>query len=561
MNTHFRRLRRSPILILVGAAVTLVAVSAFRWQDENDYYYKLNKSLELFGQVYREIAQNYVDQVDPEEFIAAGIQGMLKELDPYTVYLRKRESADLDLLTNGYYGGVGITVGVRDSMVTIVDVVDGYSAQREGVRIGDRIMEIDGANLLHAPLERLREYTRGEPSSKLRMTVLREGVNEPLTFELTRENIRVKSVTYSGMLDNDIGYIRLERFGTNAGEEVRAAISSLQSHGSVEGLVLDLRDNPGGLLESAVDVASKFVPVGSVIVTTRGRDSSEERTYRSTEEPIAGDIPLVVLINGGSASAAEIVAGAIQDMDNGLILGEKSFGKGLVQSVRRLPHDATLKMTTARYFTPSGRCIQKVDYSSHRFGTIRAVLDTASQLAYHTRTGRPVYEHGGISPDTLVAGDDSLSLVEQLRQEDVIFNFATRYTARMRDLPAGFVITDALYHDFSQYALAEMSGSMVKTGSLAKLRELREAAVAGKFSGGTMRRIDDLRDALVEEERQSFDRNRAEIEHALYCEIAGRFGGQQQRVAVTLPGDRQVAAAMGLLRTGRRDYTRLLSVR
>lgn len=559
MNALLRFVRRSPVIFALSVLILVVAVSAFTWKNESDYYYKLNTSLELFGQVYREIAQNYVDEVDPEEFIAAGIQGMLKELDPYTVYMRKRESSDIDLLTSGYYGGVGITVGFRDSAVTIVDVVDGYSAQHEGVRIGDKIASIDGVELLHGPLDRLREYTRGEPSTILRMTVLREGATAPLTFELTRENIRVRSISYSDLLNGDIGYIRLDRFGTNAGEEMRAAIVDLEHRGRLSGLILDLRDNPGGLLESAVDVASKFVPAGSVIVTTRGRDSSEERTYRSVEEPIASGLPLVVLVNGGSASAAEIVAGAIQDLDNGIILGEQSFGKGLVQSVRRLPHDATLKMTTARYFTPSGRCIQKIDYKSGRFGA-HLEADTA-HAAYRTKMGRLVYGHGGILPDTVVEGEDSLTLAEQLRRDDLYFNFATRYTAGLKVLPAGFRVDDDLFRSFQEYALTAMYSTSGKGSVLSDLHDLQAAALREGFSHETLQKIESVKGDILADERRSLERNRDAIARELYGEIVGRFGGQRERIAVTLPGDRQVTAAIGLLRSGRGDYTRLLSIR
>jgi carboxyl-terminal processing protease len=390
------------------------------------------------------------------------------------------------------------------------------------------------------------------------MVVLREGVKTPLTFELTRENVHVKSISYTGVLDHDIGYIKLDRFGTNAGEEMRAAITELKSHGRLGGLVLDLRGNPGGLLESAVDVASKFVPSGSVIVTTRGRDSSEERTYRSIEEPIASGIPLVVMVDGGTASAAEIVAGAIQDLDGGIILGEQSFGKGLVQSVRRLPHDATLKMTTARYFTPSGRCIQKIDYRDGRFG-LHVSGDTAHSI-YHTRTGRMVYEHGGITPDTLVS-EDTLSLVEQLRRNDLLFNFATRYAAGMKSIPASFSVNGDLFHKFEDYALGAMAGSTASGSALSELRVLEDAARREGFSSGAIQRIASLKAGLMEEEEQSFERNREAISRALYCEIAGRFGGQRERVGLTIPGDHQIDAALGLLRAGRGEYTRLLSVR
>lgn len=288
MNRIPARLQR--ILISTAAFLLLGAIfTGFTWQDEDDYYYKMNKGLETFGQVYREIAQSYVDTVDPDEFISAGIQGMLKTLDPYTVFLRKKEAADIDLLTSGSYGGIGITVGMRDSMVTIVDVLDGYSAQREGVRIGDKIFSINGTTILRGPVDALRDYTRGEPNSTLQMTVLRDGVPDPVTFQLTRENIRVRSVSYSGILGDGVGYIRLERFSTNAGDETRSAILDMQKQGQIKGIVLDLRDNPGGLLESAVDVGAKFLPPAvrssrhAVVIPTRNGSTARAKNLLPQE--------------------------------------------------------------------------------------------------------------------------------------------------------------------------------------------------------------------------------------------------------------------------------------
>jgi carboxyl-terminal processing protease len=559
MNTPSKLLRRS-LLPLSLLALTAALVSGFRWQDDDDYYYKLNKGLETFGQVYREVSQSYVDTIDPETFIVGAIQGMLKTLDPYTAYLRRKESADIDLLTSGSYGGIGITVGMRDSMVTIVDLLDGYSAQREGVRIGDRILSIDGATLINGPLDTLRDYTRGEPNTSLQMTVLRDGVSEPLSFVLTRENIKVRSVSYSGMVGDGVGYIRLERFSTNAGDETRSAIMQMQKQGQLRGLVLDLRDNPGGLLESAVDVSAKFLPSGSVIVTTRGRDSSEQRVYRSTEEPIAKGLPLVVLVNNGSASASEIVAGAIQDMDAGVIMGTQSFGKGLVQSIRRMPHDATLKLTTARYYTPSGRCIQKIDYMQQRLGLTSTVADSL-RSRYQTRVGRTVFERGGITPDTTVDTPEEAAIVETLRNSSAFFKFATRYASGMSSLPDNFRVHDTLLNQFEAFAIDSSPDPMVTDPVIKQVKELEKLAASENYSDAIMRRIALLRNELGSEQHRAFVRNREEIRRELYTEIAGRFHGQRQRLETAIPHDHQLQSAITLLRNGRNRYGQFLSAK
>jgi carboxyl-terminal processing protease len=548
-----RQLVAIPVLL-----VAILAVTAFRWKDESDYYFKVNKGLETFGQIYREVAQNYVDQVDPEEFINAGIDGMLKTLDPYTVYLRKKDAADVDLLTSGAYGGIGITVGMRDSTVTIVDVVDGYSAQREGVRIGDKILAINGVELLHSPVEALRDYTRGEPGSTLEMKVIRDGVKEPLSFILTRENIKVHSVVYSGSLDNGIGYVRLERFSANAGDELRAALLDLQRQGSLKGLVLDLRDNPGGLLESAVDVGSKFLPTGSVIVSTRGRDTSEDRVYRVAEEPIAENLPLVVLVNGGSASASEIVAGAIQDLDAGVIMGTQSYGKGLVQSVRRLPYDASLKITTARYYTPSGRSIQKIDYLMQRTGTSSFAADSASR--YKTMHGRLLADHGGILPDSVIAETALPSMVEQMRDASLFFKFATRYAADLRTIPADFRVDDELLRRFEEFAVGNTDAA-TGSGALTQTKDLYAAAKKEGYEDEVLRKIESIQSDITAEQRRAFSRYREEIRGELYNEIVARFRSQRERMAATLPSDHQVQAAVGLLLSGHRVYGRLLSAK
>lgn len=551
--------RRLLLIVVPVMAVALLA-TAFRWKDENDYYYKVNKELELFGQVYREVAQNYVDEIDPNEFISAGIDGMLETLDPYTVYLKKREAADIDLLTTGAYGGIGITVGMRDSMVTIIDVVDGYSAQEEGIRIGDKILSINGAEVLHGPVESLREHTRGEPGTKVTITVVRDGAEKPLSFTLTRENIKVNSVGYSGVVGDGIGYIKLERFGANAGNELRGALLDLRRKGALNALVLDLRDNPGGLLESAVDVASKFVPNGSVIVSTRGRDSIENRVYRSHEEPIAAGVPLVVLVNGGSASAAEIVAGAIQDLDAGVIMGTQSYGKGLVQTVRRLPYESSLKITTARYYTPSGRSIQKVDYTLQRTGMPSFDRDSLAK-SFRTAAGRSVVEHGGILPDTLVGTLGLPEIVKRLHETSAFFKFATRYTATLRSLPEGFAVDNALLKQFEDFAIENGQGTGSDSSAATLARHLRRSAKAEGFDQDVLKKIEEVEREIAIKERLLIAQHREAIRRELQSEIISRFRGQRERRTAMLSDDSQIKTATGLLRTGKHVYSRLLSAR
>lgn len=556
MNTPHSNLPLPPRTLLMLLA-SVIVLAAFMLPDEEEYYYKVNAQLEIFGETYRELSRGYVDRLDPEQMITAAIDGMLEELDPYTEYLRKGEAGEIELLSTGSYGGIGISVGMRDSMVTITDVIDGYSAQREGVRIGDRIMEINGVRMLNGPIERLREHTRGLPNTTVPLTVQRDGVDTLLYFTLTRETIRVRSISYSGMVADSVGYVRLTRFSTNAGDEMRAAILDLQRQGMQRGLILDLRDNPGGVLEAAVDVVAKFVPSGSLIVSTRGRDSAESEEYRSTEEPIAQGLPVVIMVDGYSASAAEIVAGAMQDLDVGVVMGLPSFGKGLVQSTRLLPDDNMLKMTTARYYTPSGRCIQKIDYAGDRVG---GRLDTSHHL-FRTRSGRPVYDHGGVQPDTVVRLPDTAAIIMRLMESNLFFQFASRFTSGMRMLPERFTITDSLLKAFIQFSTEELNESETPDPLIDHLNQLHDAARRTRRSTQVMEQIEKLRGVAKADQKDEMERHREEVRRWLRDEITARFTSQRDRTAKSLPDDRQITAAIGLLRSGGKTYRRLLAVR
>jgi carboxyl-terminal processing protease len=362
------------------------------------------------------------------------------------------------------------------------------------------------------------------------------------------------------MVGEGIGYIKLERFSANAGDELRTALIDLRRKGALGGLILDLRDNPGGLLESAVDVASKFVPNGSVIVSTKGRDTAEDRIYRSHEEPIAFGVPLVVLVNNGSASAAEIVAGAIQDLDAGVIMGSQSFGKGLVQTVRRMPYESSLKITTARYYTPSGRSIQKIDYTLQRTGTPSFILDSLAR-SFRTARGRSVTEHGGILPDSLVGPPAVPTIVERLRASSAFFKFATRYAAGLRTLPDSFAVDNALVKQFEDFAIDNSQASASDSTALARAKSLLGAARGEGYDDEMIRKIEDLEKTLAGEERTLMAKYREVIRRELQTEIASRFRGQRERRSAMLSDDAQIQTAAGLLRNGRHVYSRMLSSR
>lgn len=532
------------MFITFGLAALLVLCGGFVLTGDSDMYLKVDQSINLFGKVYKEITANYVDEVDPEKFMEAGIDGMLGTLDPYTVYISREEGDEVDLMTNGKYGGIGVTIGVRDGAMRIISVMDGYSAQRQGLVPGDVLLEVDGVSVENKKPDDVRNLTRGEPGTTVKVKVKREGESKPLEFTLTREEVQLKNVTYSDYVAPGIGYIRLERFSRRAGEEVRQAIKELQVKGDLKGIVLDLRGNPGGLLDAAVDVASKFVPKGSLIVSTRGRNTENEKKYFSTEEPVLPTTPLIVLTDHGSASASEIVAGSLQDLDRAVIVGTRTFGKGLVQTILPLNYGAQLKITTARYYTPSGRCIQEIDYQHRDKNGVFAVTPDSLRKEFKTEHGRPVFEHGGIMPDSIVDNPDEGPMVRELGKRGMFFNFANHYAATHRDAKYDSV-TSATLNAFKEFLTAQKFDYV--EDSETKVKDLQKEAVQdhlGKDVVAELERVDNL---IRKDKANAFERYRDHLVDELNQELAARYDGERGRIAASLKDDDQLHAAIGLL--------------
>lgn len=543
-------------IIVFAALLAAVSTVGFYVVGETDLLLKIHRSIDLFGKVYKEIAVNYVDEVDPDEFMRAGIDGMLKTLDPYTVFLSERENDEIDLVTTGKYGGVGITIGLRDGMVTVVGLIEGFSAAKQGIQVGDRILEIDGKNIVGASMDDVRQLVRGAPGTEVRMKIEREGEPLPLEFVLLREEIPVRNVSYTGYIEPGIGYIRLERFSRTAGDDVRKAIRELKANGTLKGVVLDLRDNPGGLLDIAVDVVSKFLPESSLVVSTRGRRSDSERKYYSTEQPLLEDVPLAVLVNRNSASASEIVAGAIQDLDRGIIVGTRTFGKGLVQTITRLSETASLKITTARYYTPSGRSIQELDYSHRNGDGSYATKPDSLRKIFRTAHNRLVQEGGGIVPDSTVGDPEYSRLYVELMRKAMFFKFANRFAAEKKTISENFEVTEEILKDFEAF-LRDKKFSYQSEAEL-KLRELKEVAEKSSYSRQFLESVERLNAQAETEKNLTFQRHKQEIQGALKAEILGRLKGEKARIEGTIHEDRQLMTSVALLKN-RKLYDQLLS--
>ncbi|MCZ7610890.1 MAG: S41 family peptidase [Ignavibacterium sp.] len=539
-------------LMLIAAAI-----STFGFIYSNrDIYFEITKNLELFGKVYKEISFNYVDEIDPQEFMRAGIKGMLSKLDPYTVFIDEKNQDDIDLLTNGKYGGVGLSIGVRNDKVTILEILDGYSAQKQGLRVGDVITSVGDKSVSVEKIDEISSLVKGEPGTSVQIKVLRSNESDTLIFNLIREEVIIKNVAFADFFPENSGnvYIKLTNFSRSAGDELRSALRELKSKKEISSIVLDLRGNPGGLLDVAVDVCDKFLNKDVLIVSTRGKDISSEKKYFANEEPLAGTEKLVVLINGNSASASEIVAGAIQDHDRGVILGTQSFGKGLVQTITPLSFNTSLKITTAKYYTPSGRCIQKVDYSKDN--KVIPEHDSLKMDIFSTDNKRVVYSAGGITPDTVVEYSIKSDLLKDLLAKGKIFDFADKYFYKNEKTDFKKIDEKKLIAEFKQY----LNDSDYKYESETEkkfnefVKTINEKNKTNNIESSLQKVKTDL-DKIFENEFNDFSK---EIISELKIEIASRYFGTNGAIKERLMNDRQFNAALKIF-SDKNIYPRLLN--
>jgi len=435
------------VIGVVGVAM-LAGMFSFTWLG-GDSSFEISRNLNIFTTLYRELNTHYVDEVSSEELIGDGIDAMLKALDPYAAYISEEDIEDYRTATTGEYGGIGAVVGQRNKANTVIMPYIGYPAHAAGLLIGDEIQQIDHQELDDKTTTEISELLKGQPGSEIVLTVKRYGKDKSFDVTLTRSKITIDNVMYYGMYNETIGFIKLTDFTTNAGSEVKNALDSLKRVGATK-IILDLRDNPGGLLDEAVKVANVFVDQGKEVVSTKGKMASWNKTYTTPYPTVDNNIPLVILTGRTTASAAEIVSGVVQDYDRGVLVGTRTFGKGLVQATRPLPYNAQLKITTAKYYIPSGRCIQAIDYS-HRNedGSVGKIPDSL-KVAFKTSKGRTVYDGGGIEPDISVAPQKLSNLLYNMVSQNLIFDYATEYAFGHPQIesPRKFELTDEEYQEF-----------------------------------------------------------------------------------------------------------------
>ena len=537
------------------AAAAVAAAGALTFAARNDF--GLGRNMEITVNMMRELSLNYVDPVDPDKLMEGAAAGMVNDLDPYTEYIPEEGMQDFELLTTGKYGGIGSLIRQKEDYVRIAQPYEGSPADKAGLKIGDKILSIDGKDAKGFTTEQVSTRLKGEPGSKVRVTVEHlDGTQQTATIR--RERIAIPGVPYVGWAADGIGYIRHSDFTEGCYEEMRAAVERLRREGNLKGLILDYRSNGGGIMQEAVKILGMFVPKGTEVLSTKGRSEDSKQTFRTDSEPILPDLPLAVLVNGNSASAAEIVAGALQDLDRAVLIGQRSFGKGLVQSPRPLGYNAMLKLTTAKYYIPSGRCIQAIDYSSRdEKGAVKSVPDSLVR-EFRTRGGRKVYDGGGIMPDERIDPEYISRFAMTLYAMGYVDDFADLYFREhgmQRIDPRTFTLTDADYERFEQF----MADKEVKYESDTRraLNRIKEAARADLYEESLAAEIEAIEAGIRDDKATNLQTYKREIMETLNGAVILRYSYAEGVTEHTLTEDREVHRAVALLDDGK-EYARIL---
>jgi carboxyl-terminal processing protease len=546
MKRHFKSLTTLLMAIAIGFSVQAQPSSKIS-SKEAERYFEIAKNIEIFTTLFRELNSTYVDEIDPNELMLVGIEEMLATLDPYTNYISGADIDEYQMQTTGKYGGVGARIVQLEGKVIITEPYEGSPSQKAGLKAGDQIIEVDGFEATGKNSEEISALLRGQPGTTVNVKVIRPISEETLTVTITRAEINLKNVPYYGMIGEGIGYIKLDQFTEEAGKNVAAALKSLRDANELRGLVLDLRGNPGGLLNEAIEVSNIFVDKGIEIVSTKGKVSEVNRTYSTTSKAIDTNIPLVVLTNGGSASASEIVSGSIQDLDRGIVVGQKTFGKGLVQMTRPLAYKARLKVTTSKYYIPSGRCIQAIDYSTRNGNGESSVIPDSLRQVFYTKAGRPVKDGAGIEPDVDVETEDFAPITISLMNKYHVFNYATLYSAKRESIgdAKSFSLTEAEFNEFMSWLEDKEYDYTTRTEKM--LDELIATAKNEEYYEAISAALKTLEAKMKHDKNQDLIKHQAEIKQLLEMEIAARYGYEKARIEVGLKYDREVEKAMEVL--------------
>lgn len=542
--THLRRLT----FVLFFISPTLAFAQA-----GNDSYFEISKNLEVFASLFKELNESYVDPIEPGKVMKTGIDAMLYELDPYTNFISEDDIQDYRIRTTGEYGGIGSTVLEKDDYIVIDQPYKNSPTVKAGLKAGDMILEIDGKSIKGKSVSDVSSFLKGTPGSTVNLKVKDAYTGAESAKTITRGKIKISSVPYAGMVGsaNDIAYVRLTQFTMRCSNDLKKALDSLKrTHPNMKGVMLDLRSNPGGLLDEAIKVCNLFLPANQLVVSTKGKVARWDKDFKTTLPPWDTEIPVAVLINNQSASASEIVAGTIQDLDRGVVLGQKSFGKGLVQSTKSLSFKSKLKVTTAKYYTPSGRCIQAIDYASRKAdGSVGEIPDSLKTL-YKTVAGREVWDGGGIEPDLETKRNKRSAILPVLVRKFYIFDYATAYAKKNPNVAgaASFKLTNQDFTDFSNWLGDKDFGYKTKTEmALAKVKTTAENE---KYFSGIEEDYKKLMKALSHDKKQDLLKNKEQVMRYLQNEIVSRYYYREGALQNNLNIDTTVAKAIETLKDG-----------
>lgn len=542
-------------VVLTALAVGALAFSTASF-TQSERYFEIARNLDIFATLFKEVNSAYVDEVAPARMVKTGIDAMLKSLDPYTNYIPEDDIEDFRTMTTGQYGGIGAMVAKREGKTIITMPHEGFPAQKSGLLIGDEVLKIDGVALEARNQGDVSKLLKGQAGTVVKLEVKRYGVDKPFEVPITRANIQIDNVPYYGMVSGDVGYLQLQGFTVDASKEVRDAVTALKGQGAKK-LIFDLRDNPGGLLNEAITISNLFVDKGKEIVSTKGKLTEWNKVYRGLDAPLDTQMPIAVIASSRSASAAEIVGGVLQDYDRAVLIGERTFGKGLVQATRPLPYNSQLKVTTAKYYIPSGRCIQELDYAHRKADGSVVKFADSTKTAFKTAVGRTVYDGGGIAPDVPVADPEIADITRTLMNKGYLFDFATRYRAEHSTIVTAkdFHLSAADYDKFTSF----LAGKDVsyKSGVEASVEELVKQAKEDKHYDDIKADVAAMQKKIQLNKANDLVRFKAEIVPILESEIVSRYYFQKGVTEASFDHDEDVKTALAVLNDAPR-YAALL---
>ncbi|WP_295652450.1 S41 family peptidase [uncultured Mucilaginibacter sp.] len=529
-----------------GWAAGVLALAIVLWSF-NDDLFQISKNLDVFASVYKEINVNYVDEVVPAKLVKTGVDAMLDGLDPYTEFVPESEIEDYKLkYVSTQYGGIGAGIFAKDKKVIISEVDEGFPAQKADIRPGDELLKINDIDLAGKNSDQVSTLLKGTKGAAIKLLIKRDKVAEPIEKDLIRDEIQQPNVSYYGMVANNMGYIKLDKFLENSGQEVTDALIALKKN-NPNGIILDLRSNGGGILQEAVKIVNLFVPKGVLVVKQIGKGKDKNYVYHTENTPVEPDLPLVVLVNSHSASASEIVAGSLQDLDRAVIIGQRSYGKGLVQQTFNLPYNSLVKITIAKYYTPSGRCIQSLDYTNRKAdGTVDRVADSVMH-EFKTKAGRSVYDHGAIFPDVFVKQEHFANITQVLVNKLLVFDYATQYRNTHPKIPdaKSFTLTDADYADFVKFLSTQNYTYSNKSEKV--LADLKTEADKDKEFAAIKNEYEALKAKLAATKGDDLQQHKDEIKQILENEIVSRYYFEKGRYECNFKYDKEMAQAVKLM--------------